>query len=250
MTDLNGIINGINQATQVIGAVNGAVNTLAPALQSIEGAVNNVAGSVNGAMGYPQAGYSRDAYAPQAYYPQQQAPVPATMQSTSSAGSMGMGSVGSAIAGGVNGGFLGVKTAATIKSQSFDPQIEGISSKIHLSPTNKTIATNAAKAAGIGAVFSGVFSGVENFMKLSRGEITGAEATGGIVADTTVGLFAGASGFATGTMGAMALGGIGGVPGMIGAAVAGVVGGVGMDFLLRKVGLRDAISNGVRKIVG
>lgn len=248
MTDLNGIINGINQFTQVVGAVNGAVNTLAPALQSMEGAVNNVAGSVNGAMGYPPAGYPADAYAQQANY-SQQGQVPATMQATSTT-SMGMGSVGSAIAGGINGGFLGVKTATTIKSPSFDPQIEGISSKMNLSPTAKTVAGNTAKAAGIGAVFSGLFSGVENFMKLSRGEITGSEATGHIVADTTVGLFAGASGFATGTMGAMALGGIGGVPGIIGAAVAGVVGGVGMDFLLRKVGLRDAISNGVRKILG
>lgn len=243
MTDLNGIINGITQVTQVIGAVNGAVNTLAPALQSMDASLKNVAGTFGG----NPAGYPADAYAQQPNYPQQ-GQVPATMQATST--SMGMGSVGSAIAGGINGGFLGVKTATTIKSQSFDPQIEGISSKMNLSPTAKTVAGNTAKAAGIGAVFSGLFSGVENFMKLSRGEITGSEATGHIVADTTVGLFAGASGFATGTMGAMALGGIGGVPGIIGAAVAGVVGGVGMDFLLRKVGLRDAISNGVRKILG
>ena len=134
------------------------------------------------------------------------------------------------------------------KVDASDVSTEGLKIKV---PENvKSIGMTALKAGGIGAAVGGVVSGVENMLKLSRDEITGAEATGHIVADTTVGAFAGVTGFATGTMGAMALGGIGGVPGIIGAAVAGLVGGVGMDFLMRKTGIRDAISNGVRSILG
>ena len=252
MTDLGSIINGINQATQVVGAVNGAVNVLAPALQSIDGAINNVAGSVNGAMGYPPNGYRQDMYAPPAYY-QNQGQVPVNMQSPSTGDGTGLATFSSALSGAGVGALLSTKTAASIKSPSVNTQIstESIGDKIrNLSPGSQTAIKNAGKSAGIGAVVGGLFSGVQNFMKLSRGEITGAEATGHIVADTTVGAFAGVTGFATGTMGAMALGGIGGVPGIIGAAVAGLVGGVGMDFLMRKTGIRDAISNGVRSILG
>ncbi|MFN8674688.1 MAG: hypothetical protein U0457_21725 [Candidatus Sericytochromatia bacterium] len=250
MTDLNGIINGINQATQVIGAVNGAVNTLAPALQQIEGTVNNVAGSVNGMMGYPPNGYPQDMYAPPGYYPPQ-GQVPAMMQTTSDGS--GLATLSSGISGATVGALLSTKTAASIKSQSVNSSVatEGIADKLgNMSQGSQVALKNAGKAAGIGAIIGGTFSGIQNFMKMSRGEITGAEATGHIVADTTVGMFAATGGFATGTMAAMALGGIGGVPGIIGAAVAGLVGGVGTDFLMRKTGIRDAISNGVRKILG
>ena len=250
MTDLGSIINGINQATQVIGAVNGAVNVLGPTLQSVDQSLRNVAGSAGAP---PNNGYyPQDMYAQPVYY-QNQGQVPVNMQAPSTGDGTGLATFSSALSGSGVGALLSTKTAASIKSPSVNTQIstESIGDKIrNLSPGSQTAIKNAGKSAGIGAVVGGLFSGVQNFMKLSRGEITGAEATGHIVADTTVGAFAGVTGFATGTMGAMALGGIGGVPGIIGAAVAGLVGGVGMDFLMRKTGIRDAISNGVRSILG
>ncbi|MBC7475932.1 MAG: hypothetical protein H7263_16740 [Candidatus Sericytochromatia bacterium] len=251
--DLGGIINGITQVTQVVGAVNGAVNVLAPALQSVNQSVNNIAGSV----GYRQDGYNNGA--PQGYYPPQQG-IPATMQNVQSAPSnndpslsSGMVSVGTAIAGGGIGAMMGSKTAASIKydhSSKISGDIGNTELSIKLPSGSKTMVSNGLKAGGISAVVGGVFSGIENIMKLSKNQITGAEATGNVVADTSVGFFTGIGGLAAGTGAAMMLGGMSTMGGMIGGGVAGLVGAVAVDFLFRKTGIRDAIASGVRSIMG
>ena len=243
MTDFAGIINGINQATQMVGAVNGAINVMAPAFQSVEMAVNNVAGVVN-------PGYRQDMYAPPpGYYPPQYGAVPATLSSVPDESSI-MGTVSSALGGAAVGALQGTKIANAIRPPKVDPGTEGISSK--LSPAGKTILTSGLKAGGIGAAIGGVFSGIENLMKLSKNEITGAEATGNIIADSSVGFFTGIGGVAAGGLGAMAMGAMGmaGLPVTIGAAAVGLVGAVGMDFLLRKTGIRQAISDGIRSVFG
>lgn len=243
MTDFNSIINGINSATQMIGAVNGAVNVLAPTLQTVNGAVNNIAGTI-----YP--GYRQDMYMPPpGYYPQGTVPVNTVNPQSAPDESSIMGTIGSALGGGVVGAWQGKKLAETIKppkNAEITPE-SSITSK--MSAGGKTIAMTGLKAGGIGAAIGGLFSGIENIMKLSKNEITGGEATGNIVADTTVGFFTGIGGLATGTLAAMALSGIGGLPATIGAAALGLVGAVGVDLLFRKTGIRQSIADGIRSAV-
>lgn len=242
--DLGSIVKGINQVTETVGAVNGAVNVLAPALQNVQQTVNGLANTVN-------PGYRQDMYAQNPQYIQQQQAIPATIQSVPTTGdsTLSIGSVGNALAGAGIGAMMGTKTAAGIKSGGVsDISTEGIGSKIPAGA--KSAVSSGLKAGGIGAVVGGLFSGVQNFIKLSKNEITGAEATGNITADTAVGFFSGVGGLATGTGAAMLMGGMSSMGGMVGAGVAGLIGAVGIDFLMRKTGIRDAIASGVRSIIG
>lgn len=244
--DFAGIINGINQATQIVGAVNGAVNVMAPALQSMEVAVNQVAGTVNGAMGYQPDMYAQ----PNGYYPPQGS-IPATMpmpSPTASNTSSLMGSVGSALAGGGIGAMMGTKLYNSISNPM--PATEGLASKI--SPNMKNIGMTGLKAGGIGAAAGAVFSGIENMTKVSKNEITGAEAAGNITADATVGFFSGMGGLAGGTLGAKLMTSFGArsLPVAIGAGVLGLVGATAVDQLFKQTGIRDSISSGVRSVLG
>lgn len=240
MTDFAGIIDGINQVTQTVGAVNGMVNVMAPALQNVNMAVNNVAGT----LGYGQDMYSR----PPGYY-QQGIPVQMPPNTMSTDQSSPIGTIGNALGGAGIGALMGRKLGAQIKPpKGSEVSTEGIASK--LSPGSKNIMMTGLKAGGIGAAIGGLFSGVENIMRLSSNEITGGEATGNIVADTTVGFFTGIGGLAAGTAGAMLLGGAAGTMGMIGAGVFGLVGAVGIDLLFRKTGIRQSIADGIRSVVG
>jgi hypothetical protein len=144
---------------------------------------------------------------------------------------------------------MGRKLGASIKAgKSGEAATEGIASK--LSPGSKNMMMTGLKAGGIGAAVGGLFSGIENIMRLSSNEITGGEATGNIVADTSVGFFTGIGGLAAGTAGAMLLGGASGMAGMIGAGVFGLVGAVGIDLLMRKTGIRQSIADGIRSVMG
>lgn len=255
--DFGSIINGINQATQVVGAVNGAVNVMAPALQNVNMAVNQVAGNVNGLIGYRQDAYAQP---PMGYYPPNgmpaAMPIPQGVPDESSV----MGTVGNALAGGGIGAIMGKNLALDLRGQlptvpsnpttppGTPATIEALPS---LSPNAKSMMMTGLKAGGIGAAIGGVFSGVENMTKLSRNEITGAEATGNIVADTTVGFFSGMGGLAGGTLGSMAVRAMtsGSIPMAIGGAVAGAIGSTAIDMLLRKTGVRQTIADGVRSMV-
>jgi hypothetical protein len=244
--DFGSIINGINQATQFVGAVNGAVNVMAPALQSVEGAINNMAGSFN--QGYaPDAMYG----APSNYYGGVPATMPMPVPQSPPDESSAIGTIGNALAGGGIGAMLSTKLVKP-KVDASDVSTEGLKIKV---PENvKSIGMTALKAGGIGAAVGGVVSGVENMLKLSRNEITGAEATGNITADTTVGFFTGMGGLAAGAGGSMigrAAGlASGSLPMTIIAATAGLVGAVGVDLLMRKTGVRQSIADGVRNLVG
>ena len=243
MTDFNSIINGINQFTQTVGAINGAVNVLAPAMQNVEMTVNNVAGMIDPSM--RQDMYMQPSYYPPGYVPNTM-PMPMSTSSDSP-----IGTIGSALGGGIAGAWQGKKLAETIKPpKNSDIATEGLSAKTI--STGKTMLTSGLKAGGVGAAVSGLFSGIQNFMRLSKNEISGAEATGNIVADTSVGFFSGVGGLATGTMAAMAMGamGLGSLPVTIGAAALGLVGAVGVDFLFKKTGMKQSIANGVRGMVG
>ncbi len=265
MSGFADILGGITKATEMVGAFNGAVNVLAPALQNVNMAVNNVAGVVN-------PGYNQDMYygPPPGYYPPPNQMMPQPMPLGTDTSSP-IGSIGNAIAGGVIGGLMGKNLANTIRppkppvaptppaptpapggttvAPSEIAATENISAK--LSPNGKSIMMSGLKAGGIGAAVGGLFSGVSNFMKMSRNEITGGEATGNIVADTTVGFFSGIGGLATGTAAAMIMGGMGmaSLPVTIGAAALGLVGAVATDFLFKKTGIRQSLADGVRNMV-
>lgn len=253
--DFGSIINGINQATQVVGAVNGAVNVMAPALQNVNMAVNQVAGNVNGLIGYRQDAYAQP---PMGYYPPNGMPAAMPMPQGVPDESSVMGTVGNAIAGGGIGAIMGknlslnlkpqLPTSPTVPTTPGSATTEALPS---LSPNAKSMMMTGLKAGGIGAAVGGVFSGIENMTKLSRSEITGAEATGNIVADTTVGFFSGMGGLAGGTLGSMAVRAMtsGSIPLAIGGAVAGAIGSTAIDMLLRKTGVRQTIADGVRSMV-
>lgn len=251
MTDFNSILNGITQATQFVGAVNGAVNVLAPALQGVEASINNMAGNFN-----PNQGYRPDAYGspPGGYY----GGVPATMpmpqnQSYSNPSEPSiMGTIGNALGGAGIGAMLSTKLVNKPAGNAGDVSTEGLKIKI---PGNiKSIGMTTLKAGGIGAAVGGVFSGVENMMKLSKNEITGAEATGNIVADTSVGFFTGMGALGAGAGGSLLMRAagfsMGSLPMTIAAAAAGLVGAVGVDMLFKKTGIRQSIADGVRNLVG
>lgn len=245
--DIAGLVNGINQATQIVGAVNGAVNIMAPMLQTVDQQVSQVAGTINGAIGYRPDMYA----APPGYYPPQQG-IPATMPmptTASSSNSSIMGSVGNALAGGGIGALMGTKLYASMSTPPM-PTTEGLASKI--SPNMKNIGMTGLKAGGIGAAAGAVFSGIENMTKVSRNEITGAEATGNIAADATVGFFSGMGGLAGGTLGAKLMTSFGArsLPVAIGAGVVGLVGATVVDQLFKQTGIRDSISSGIRSAIG
>lgn len=251
--DFGQVINGINQATQFVGAVNGAVNVLAPALQNVNGAINNMAGT----FASPDAMYG----APQNYY----GGVPATMpmppyqqpypQPASSDSSSVIGTIGNALGGAGIGAMLSTKLVkGKPPVDAGDVATEGLKLNLKVPQNVKSIGMTALKAGGIGAAVGGVVSGVENIMKMNRNEITGAEAAGNITADTTVGFFSGMGGLAAGAGGSMlgrAMGlASGSLPMTIVAATAGLVGAVGVDMLMKGTGIRQSISDGVRNLVG
>lgn len=243
MTDFSSIINGINQATQVIGAVNGAVSVLAPTLQTVEGAVNNIANTINPGYNYDYMQQPQMNYYPPGYIPPNVMP-----QEFTSTNDSPIGTIGAAVSGGVVGALQGKRLAETIKAPS---KIEDPALSTKIGSTGKTIVTTGLKAGGIGAAINGLFSGVQNIMRMNKNEISGSEAAGNIVADTTVGFFTGVGGLATGSMAAMAMGamGLGSLPVTIGAAALGLAGAVGVDFLFKKTGLKQSIANGVRNMV-
>ncbi len=252
MTDFNSIINGITQATQFVGAVNGAVNVLAPALQGVEASINNMAGSFNN----PNQGYRPDMYGapPNGYYGgvPSTMPMPQTYPSSSTDSSSIMGTVGNAIGGAAIGAMLSTKL---INKPAIGPDDIGTEAlKIKIPAGAKSIGMSALKAGGIGAAVGAAFSSVENMMKLSKNEITGGEATGNIVADTSVGFFTGMGGLGAGAGGSLLMKAAGfsagSIPMAIGAAAAGLIGAVGVDMLLKKTGIRQSISDGIRNLVG
>lgn len=242
------IIGGINQATQFVGAVNGAVNIMAPALQNVNAAVNNMAGTMGMNPGYrPDMMYG----APSNYY----GGVPATMpmpttQSAPDESSV-IGTIGNALGGAGIGAMMGSKL---IKPAGNAGEVSTEGLKIQIPSNVKSIGMTALKAGGIGAAVGGVVSGVENMIKLSNNQISGAEATGNITADATVGFFSGMGGLAAGAGGSMlarAAGlASGSLPMTIAAATAGLVGAVGVDLLMRKTGVRQSIADGVRSLIG
>lgn len=83
-----------------------------------------------------------------------------------------VGTIGNALAGGGIGAMLSTKMIKP-KVDASDVSTEGLKN-IKIPANVKSIGMTALKAGGIGAGIGGVISGVENFMKLSRNEITGA----------------------------------------------------------------------------
>jgi len=265
MAGLGDIINSINMVTQTVGAVNGAVNTLAPALQSTQAAVNNMANTFNPYRGADRYQYQQQGYA----QPQVANPAVTNTQavSTQSISSATESSPFSTIGNGLTGAALGVlkgaklvnklnlNQAETMQSTALTPEAVSQSISSKLSP--KTVGLASLKAAGlsagIGAVAGGIVSGIDNAMKLSRNEITGAEATGNIVADSAVGFFSGLGGFGAG-FGAATLAtkvfkaGGGSIPVMIASGVAGLAASIGIDALMRNFGARDSIASGVKNM--
>lgn len=222
--DFANILNSVTEFTNIFSAVNGVANTVAPMLQSVDNTLS------------PQQGYQGDYYQP---YPQP--PAYATYQvwppvplSTSQPGIVGtIGKI-------VGGGLAGKLTQNEISEGFKNIKNGGL----------KSVGMGMLKAGGIGAAVSGVVSGIQNMVRVSKGTETGAGAAGNITADTvggllagtTGGLTAGAAGLLLSKMGAQ----VGGLPFAIGVVAAGALGAVAADALYQGSGVRDNLSRRVR----
>lgn len=219
---VDNVINQMNQFTHTAGVVQGAAEAMVPAVYAVDNAAHQVASVFNGTDHYQPSVYTQNVSLP-----------PAGPQ---------VGLVGSLLSGGVTGVVMHRSVADALRSFK-----DGIGSGL------KNTTLSGLKSGLIGAGVMGAVSGVRNFAAVSRGEITQAEASGNVAADTVGGILAGAgAGFTAGTthmlLSKMIPGG--GLITTIGAAVAGAAGATGANFLYQNSQLRNNIASGVRDAVG
>lgn len=225
MVDIAGFINGLNQFTQTIGAVQGAAEVMMPAVAAVDQAVNQVASVFTG-----------DSYNPYPYptypvYP----PMPVGLLQD---GKVGM--IGNMLAGGIAGGVTGKGIGESMKAMQSGGGF-------------KAVGMGALKAGGIGAAVTGVISAAKNMSLVSKGMQTSSDAAGNIGADTIGGLLAGAGGGLAAGAASMALANAipgGGLALTIGTAVAGALGATGVHLAYSATGIRDGIANGIRSMFG
>ena len=220
MGGVDGLVNSFNQAVYTAGAVQGAVDTMVPAVYAVNGAVNQVAGVFTG-----------DTY-------QQTQPYPPSVYPVSTTGN-GFNLISSILSGGITGGMMHNQTSDAFKS--FKSQGMGAGFK------NLGMAT--LKSAGIGGLVSGLISGVQNGAAAARGEMSKADAGGNVAADTVGGLLGGAGAGISAGLGSLALRsfGLAGIPLTVAAAAAGALGSVGVNYLYNSSGLRDNLAGTMRK---
>lgn len=218
MGGIDGFVNNVNQFTQSVGAIQGAMDTAVPALYAVENSVNQIASVFTG-----------DTYNP---YPGNYPP-PMPMPVDPGRGKIGM--IGSILSGGVSGMMTHKTTAEAFKTFKTVGAGAGM----------KALGISSLKAGGIGAAVSGVASAAKNLMMSSRGEQTGRQAGGNIAADTIGGLLAGATGGIAAGAASLALGSAGGILGTIGIVAAGALGGVGANLLYEKTGIRDKVYSAI-----
>lgn len=221
----NGIqstVNTMNQWQQNIGAVQGAAETMMPALDAVGNAASQIASVFTGDT-YQQQ--------PVPYYP---APMPAA-----TLGGPKAGLVGSLLAGGVAGAITHQQTADALRSF----KTQGVGAGL------RNLGSASLKSGLIGGGVMGVVSGVKNFAAASRGEISNAAAGGNVAADTVGGILAGTGGGLTAGAVSMLLPG-GNLISTVGAAAAGAIGATGINVLFDGSGLRDKIATGVSSAMG
>ncbi len=218
---VQGAVNTMNTWQQNLGAVQGAAETMIPAIDAVGHAANQIA-SV----------FTDDTYQqqPAPYYP---APMPATL------GGPKAGLVGSLLAGGAAGAITHQQTADALRS--FKGQ--GIGAGL------RNLGAASLKSGLIGGGVMGVVSGVKNFAAASRGEISNAAAGGNVAADTVGGILAGTGGGLTAGAVSMLLPG-GNLISTVGAAAAGALGATGVNILFDGSGLRDKVATGVSNALG
>lgn len=223
MADIAGFINGLNQFTQTIGAVQGAANALAPAIYAVDQTVNQVASVFTG-----------DTYNP---YPYPSYPVYPPMPIASLEEGK-VGAIGSMVAGAAAGALTHKQTAESIQAIRAGD-----------SSAWKSLGMSSLKAGGIGAAVTGVISAAKNISLVNKGMQTSGDAAGNVTADTVGGLLSGATGGLAAGAASMALGSFG-IAGTIGAVAAGALGAVGANMLFRGSGARDGLANMVRSAFG
>lgn len=221
-------LSGINQINQVAGQINGAVNTVAPAVGNLTYSLYQVNSLVNGT------------YMPDGYYPTY--PQPVRPVDLSDPEGTAVGYVGAALAGGAGAGIGVVANAG-----SFTGVSKAASLAAKVGGGAKAVALAGLKSTGVGAVIGGAVSALEYGFKDG---LTGKQKAGHIVADTVGGGVAGAGGaLLAGTVGALGAAAMGGILGPVLIVGAGVAGALGSEFLFKKSGLRawiyDKISGGV-----
>jgi len=226
MADIAGIINSINDFTQTMGVVQGAVEAFTPAIYAVDSAVSQVA-SV----------FTEDQY----YNPYPVYPV----YPPSPVGMLDQGKVGliTSMLSGATAGALTHKAAAE--------GIRGI--KAGTPGAGKALGMTSLKAGGIGAAVSGIVSAAKNMSLVSQGMQTSADAAGNISADTIGGLLAGATGGIAAGAASMALSSAipgGGLMLTIGTAVAGAIGASGAHLAYHGTGIRDGIANAIKGAFG
>lgn len=219
---VDSVINQMNQFTHTAGVVQGAAEAMVPAVYAVDHAAQQVANVFTG----------NDSYQPSPY---------ASTVSISTTGPQ-VGLVGSLLSGGITGAVMHRSVADALRSFK-----DGIGTGL------KNTTLSGLKSGLMGAGIMGAVSGIRNFAAASRGEITQAEASGNVAADTVGGILAGAgAGFSAGTT-HMLLSKLipgGGLVTTIGAAVAGAAGATGINFLYQNSSLRSTIASGVRDAVG
>ncbi len=223
-----GFINGLNQVTQTVGAIQGAADALAPAVYAVDGAINQVASVFTG-----------DQYTPYNPYPAYPVYPPMPVGSLED-GKVGI--IGNMLAGGVAGAMTHQSASEAIKTIKAGQTGAGF----------KALGMSSLKAGGIGAAVTGVISAAKNISLVSKGMQTSADAGGNIAADTVGGLLAGATGGIAAGAAGLALSGMGaaGIGLTIGAAVAGAVGATGASLLYQMSGARDGLANSLRSMFG
>jgi hypothetical protein len=237
MSGLEGMMGRMNDLSKFMGTVQGTMDTMAPALATLNYGVTNVAQVMNG-------------YAPSAYYPTypQGGYVPGSTGTTTGLGddNIGLGLVGGAVGGGI-GGFLASKAVAAskaVKAVTGDGAAASVATsaaKTGFLSGLKAVGSAALKGTGIGAAVGGVFSLVNGLIKGERGS----DLAGSVVADTAGGA---ASGLAATCVGGLAVAGlaalgVGGLGLTLAGAGVGILGGMAADALFRKTGARQMIKD-------
>lgn len=279
MPGLDGLTNFANSLNNAAGSINNVatgVGNVMTGVANIEGAMINV-GVAAGAYSYPyqpyyQGGYGTDTYTPGNMY-----------------GGSSMSTVldfgGKAVNGGLNAYYNSAAVAAAIKGafgggkavagavQATEAAAAGAAGAVSGTAAASTAATSTAATAtvaaskgfigGIGAIGKAVMKGtglsaaigagvslVTNGIDFSQGRITGGRLAGNVVADTGGAVVSGAGAALTGGLAALALGGAATGAMMLVPIAAGVLGYLGVDFLWRKSGIRDGISNAISGAFG
>lgn len=122
--------------------------------------------------------------------------------------------------------------ASTMTSQTFNS-------------TLRTVGGRIGGAGIVGGLVSGGFSAYDQIGAYRRNEVTGSQAFGTIVGETTVGVGAGMAGAAAGAAVGVWFGGVGAVPGAIIGFGVGMAAGYVSDKVLRGMGVDKAIAKGV-----